>query len=252
MRIPIIAGNWKMYKTIPEALQFIETLKPLVQGGAAHAFLAVPFTAITACAEAARKSPIRIGAQNMHDAEEGAFTGEISARMLKDAGATFVLLGHSERRHVFGETNEKIHHKLRRALHSHLTPVLCIGETAQERSENRSDEVIKEQLTSALQGLTANELAPLIIAYEPVWAIGTGLVATPEMAEEAHLFIRRFIAGNWGSELANRLCILYGGSVKPNNIAGLLHQPDIDGALIGGASLDVASFAQMISLGKKS
>jgi len=245
-RQTIIAGNWKMYKTIEEAAVFIETLAPLVANATSTILIAPPYTALSVCAEVASNTNILIGAQNMSDSEEGAFTGEISARMLKDAGANFVILGHSERRTHFGETDEVIHKKLKRAIVEELPAILCVGETENQREKGDSEKVLKKQLEGCLGGLTLDELQNIIIAYEPVWAIGTGKSATPEIAQAMHKEIRAFIAKNWDEQLADGISILYGGSVKPSNIESLLIQSDIDGALIGGASLDVEAFAKMV------
>lgn len=234
----IIAGNWKMYKTIGEATQFLKTLIPQVTHASCKVMIAPPFTAIADCCRLTKGTNILIGGQNMSDSEEGAFTGEISARMLKEAGAKFVILGHSERRLHFGETNQLIHHKLKRAITDELPAILCIGETQEQREKGHSEKVIQQQLKECIGGLTEEEIRQLIIAYEPVWAIGTGKTATPEMAQEMHAMIREF--------LGSKLPILYGGSVKPANIDSLLTQPDIDGALIGGASLDEGAFAKMV------
>lgn len=231
----IIAGNWKMYKTIGESVQFLKTLIPLVSNASATVMIAPSFTAIAECSKIVRGTNLLIGGQNMSDSEEGAFTGEISARMLKDAGASFVILGHSERRQIFGETDALIHRKLSRAIADGLPAILCIGETQQERDQGHSETVLKKQLDACLKSLV---LKNVMIAYEPVWAIGTGKTATPEMAQEMHKKIR--------AHVGERLPILYGGSVKPANIDSLLIQPDIDGALIGGASLEVEAFAKMV------
>lgn len=234
----IIAGNWKMYKTIGESIQFLKALIPQVKNAQCKVMIAPPFTAIADCCRLAKGTNILIGGQNMSDSEEGAFTGEISARMLKEAGAKFVILGHSERRLHFGESNQLIHYKLKRAIIDELPAILCIGETEEQREKGRSEKVIQQQLDECIGGLTEEEIHQLIIAYEPVWAIGTGKTATPEMAQEMHAMIREY--------LGLKLPILYGGSVKPANIDSLLTQPDIDGALIGGASLDEGAFAKMV------
>lgn len=245
-RKTLIAGNWKMHKTIGETIAFIQSLRVHTEEAHCEILLAPPFTAIAAAAKEAEGSNIQIGAQNMSDADEGAFTGEVSARMLKDAGATFVILGHSERRSHFQETDEHIHHKIKRAVAESLPAILCIGESQKDRDEGHSDEVLTAQVDKALQGLSEEDLSSLVLAYEPVWAIGTGKTATPEIAQETHKAIRSHIAKHWSPAFAQRLPILYGGSVKPGNIETLLNQPDIDGALIGGASLDVEAFTSMV------
>ncbi len=245
----IIAGNWKMYKTIDESVNYIETLTPLISKSQATVYLAVPFTAISRAAQKAKEleAPLKIGAQNMNDATEGAFTGEIAARMLVDAGAEFVILGHSERRHLFQETDALINKKVKRALSSKLPAIVCVGETLEERTEGRFDEVLKQQILQSLKGLTAKMVGSLILAYEPVWAIGTGKVAQPEDAAAAHQFCRAVIAEKWGEKTAGKLPILYGGSVKPENAADLISQDNVDGLLVGGASLDPQSFSQIIN-----
>lgn len=249
-RRQIIAGNWKMYKTIPEAVAFVERLAPRASVSQAELYLAVPFTAISSAAQVALGSGLKIGAQNMHDAEEGAFTGEVAGRMLVDAGATFVLLGHSERRHLFGESNEVIRSKVARAFEVGLQPILCVGERLEERQAGRAQEVVAEQLTACLAGLRGKKkLAQLVVAYEPVWAIGTGETATPEQAEEMHRFCRSVVAERFGAEVAEGLPILYGGSVKPSNAAELLALDEIDGVLVGGASLDPDSFLAIVEAG---
>lgn len=245
-RSKIIAGNWKMHKTIGEATLFISKLAPQIGKVNCKVMIAPPYTALAACCDAARGTNILIGAQNMSDSEEGAFTGEISVHMIKDAGADFVILGHSERRSHFGETDELIHQKLKRSLKEKLPPILCIGETAKDKEMGRSEEVLKKQLAGCLGKLSGEELQEIIIAYEPVWAIGTGLTATPEIAQAMHAVIRDYIEKHWDKAVAETLPILYGGSVKPGNIESLLIEPDIDGALIGGASLDVEAFATMV------
>ncbi len=245
-RKTIIAGNWKMHKTLGETTSFIKALIPHAKKAGCEIRIAPPFTAISTAAAAAKGIPILIGGQDMCEAEEGAFTGAISARMLLDAGAQFVLLGHSERRQLFGETDEKIHLKMKRAVLEAIPPVLCIGETEAEKDAGETAKVLIRQLDIALNTFSAGELKTLVVAYEPVWAIGTGKTATPEMAQEAHRTIRTHIDSKWGEDFAQNLSILYGGSVKPDNIGSLLNQPDVDGALIGGASLDVEAFGQMV------
>ncbi len=248
MRTPILAANWKMYKTGAQAKEFISKLAPMLSHVQARIFIAPSFTAIVPAIEAAAGTKIVIGAQNMHEAEEGAFTGEVSAPMLKEAGARFVILGHSERRHLFHETDPQINKKVRGALLGNLLPLLCIGETEAERDRKETKKVLARQLDEALK-----EVAPaeIVIAYEPVWAIGTGKTATAELAQEAHAFCREHLAAKWGKSGAERLSILYGGSVTPETAPSLLSKPDIDGALIGGASLDLDKF-NLIIQGTKS
>jgi len=245
-RPTIIAGNWKMHKTVGEAIDFIEELIPHTEETDCEILIAVPFTAIHASSSVAGDSKIAIGAQNMSDQDEGAFTGEISAKMLKEVGTSFVILGHSERRAHFAETDEHIYHKLRRAILEGLPAILCVGESEADREVGKSMDTLKKQLDGALKDLKPKQLQSVVIAYEPVWAIGTGKTATPEIAQETHAQIRKYLAERVGKNWASRVCILYGGSVKPSNIDNLLNQPDIDGALIGGASLDVKAFSQMV------
>lgn len=238
----ILAGNWKMYKTIEEAKLFIQRLVAQTQESSCSIFIAPSFTSLEAAVSSARGSSIIIGAQNMHDADQGAFTGEVSAKMLLDVGARFVILGHSERRHLFKENDAFIQRKIQRAQENGLISILCIGESLEEREEGQTFEVLATQLEESLKGLTAEKL---LIAYEPVWAIGTGRVATPEIAQETHRFCRKWLDKRFGKNIADQISILYGGSVKPENIAELANMPDIDGALVGGASLEVDSFVQI-------
>ena len=240
----IIAGNWKMYKTISEAQEFITGFAPLVKSSKAKIYLSVPFTAIQPAAEAAKDTNISIGAQNMHDATEGAFTGEIASAMLKSAGASFVVLGHSERRHVFNETSEFINRKVKKALSDGIQPIVCIGETIEEREADKTEEVLKAQILESLDGV---DLDNVVLAYEPVWAIGTGKTATSDIAEQAHKFCRDLISEKWNKDVAEKLVILYGGSVKPENIKELMAQDDIDGARVGGASLKPEVFSQIVN-----
>src|SRR3990167_7544384 len=240
-----IAGNWKMHFLPGEATSFIEKVTPFVKMGGVNVYIAPPYTSIQASSRAAKGSLIHIGAQNMSEHESGAYTGEISSAMIKEAGAQFVILGHSERRTYFCEDNQVIHRKLKRALEEELQPILCVGETDEERSSNQTQAILEKQLREGLRDLGAKELSLLMIAYEPIWAIGTGKTATPEMAEEAHGLIRTYIQSFASREIAKKIPILYGGSVKTENIRDLLSEPNIDGALIGGASLDVRSFAQI-------
>lgn len=243
----VIAGNWKMYKTIEMSLAFIQELAPLVKDAIPQVLLAVPFTTIKSLVDQTKETNIRIGAQNMFDASEGAFTGEIAASMLKDAGAQFVVIGHSERRRLFKEDNAFINKKIKSALDNQLQPLLCIGEAQQEREDGKTQEILGTQLSQCLADLHPDQIATVIIAYEPVWAIGTDHSATPEVAQESHLTCRQFIAKTWGEHIADQVCILYGGSVKPSNAKVLLEQPDIDGLLVGGASLSVDSFSKIVN-----
>jgi triosephosphate isomerase len=241
----IVVGNWKMYKTTREASAYLEEFLPLIEGASAKVFLAVPHTSIATTATRAKGTSVTVGAQNMHDSRDGAFTGEIAALMLKEAGAEFVLLGHSERRHVFGESNEFIHRKVVRALQDDLTPILCVGETAAQRDAGQTEEVIKEQIFTCLEGVPAEESSKLILAYEPVWAIGTGKTATPELAQAVHAFCRSCLEELFGKKKGSLIPILYGGSVNGKNVAELTAQADIDGVLVGGASLEPKNFAEI-------
>jgi triosephosphate isomerase len=243
-RTPLVAGNWKMFKTRAEAAEFCTVLLPLVDDlDEVDLAICPPFTALDLVAERIGDSGVGVWGQNAHDAPEGAFTGEISCRMLIDAGATGVLLGHSERRALFGETDGALARKLAAALANGLEPVLCIGESEAERDGGATERRLSTQLDGGLVGLTASQVLQVTIAYEPVWAIGTGRSATPEMAQETHAFIRAALSQRYGEECAAALRILYGGSVKPDNAGSLLGQPDVDGALVGGASLDPHAFA---------
>ena len=242
---PTVIGNWKMHKTAREAVDFIESILPLVEGCQVNLFLAVPFTSIQPAASAARNTPIVIGAQNMHDAREGAFTGEIAGLMLKEAGASFAILGHSERRTLFGEGEEIVQKKVMRALADDLTPVLCIGETLEERESGKTEKVLKRQL-SAVHGIGKGDAGKIILAYEPVWAIGTGKSATAETAQAAHALIRSELAHLFGKQTANLIPILYGGSVSPDNAPHFMAKGDIDGLLVGGAALDPLSLAAIV------
>jgi len=237
-RTPIIVANWKMHKTGAEAQEFLTQIQGKIPSSV-KVFIAPPFTALSVM----KPQGVVLGGQNMHEADEGAFTGEISARMLKAAGAQFVLLGHSERRRLFHETDHLIHQKLQKAISSQLLPVLCIGETLEERQAKKTVDVLSNQLKSALSGISPAEI---VLAYEPVWAIGTGQTATPQIAQEVHQFCRSFLKKLWGEEIAAKTSILYGGSVTPETAPALAKQPDIDGALVGGASLDAAKFIQII------
>ncbi len=246
-RKPVIAGNWKMYKTQSEVVSTIQGLRQKVDGYQAVEVVVCPaFTSLAAAAKALEGSTIQLGAQNVHWEAEGAFTGEISLGMLQDCGCRFVILGHSERRHIFNEADETIARKLTAALGTPLTPILCVGETLDEREADRVEDVVLGQMRRGLDALTEDEVSRIIVAYEPVWAIGTGRTATPEIAEEVHAMIRGWLRDTYSEKLSEGVRILYGGSVKPGNIAELMAQPDIDGALVGGASLKAESFAQIV------
>jgi triosephosphate isomerase (TIM) len=237
-----------MYKTIAEASTFVRDLRPLVaKADHCEVIVAPPFTAIRASADAARGSNIAVSAQDVHWDAEGAHTGDVSTRMLMDAGATHVIIGHSERRHDHGETDEEVNRKLKAALAVGLLPICCVGETLKEREAGRTAEVLERQFTRGLLGLTGPEFSRMIIAYEPVWAIGTGRTATPEMAAESHAQLRRLAAQRFGGVAADQVRILYGGSVKPENIQGLMAKTEIDGALVGGASLNTSSFTAIVN-----
>jgi triosephosphate isomerase len=247
-RKPVIAGNWKMYKTQAETRTYFAALKPLV-ASATHCeiVIAPPFTALATAVESARGSAISIAAQDMYWAPEGAFTGEVSPPMLVETGCRGVIVAHSERRQFFGETNETANRKVKAALAAELTPILCVGETLAEREAEQTRDILERQFRGSLAALTGAEFSRIIVAYEPVWAIGTGRTATPEIAAEAHGVLRELAASVFGSEPATALRILYGGSVKPDNIKGLMAQADIDGALVGGASLDARQFAAIVN-----
>ncbi|MFH1062069.1 MAG: triose-phosphate isomerase [Candidatus Omnitrophota bacterium] len=247
MRKPIIAGNWKMNKTITEALDLVRQLTMELKDIKDVDILVCPvFTALHSVSQAVDGSNIKMGAQNLLWEEKGAFTGEVSALMLKDTHCEYVILGHSERRSIFKETNENVNKKIKAALKADLLPILCVGERLQEREDNKTYEVIADQLKGSLADISADDLKKIIIAYEPVWAIGTGKVATPAQAQAAHAFIRKLISENFGSDTAESLRIQYGGSVNPENIKDLIGQPDIDGALVGGASLKAEDFIQLV------
>lgn len=247
MRRPMIAGNWKMNKTIVEAIELVLGLKrELYDRVDVDVVVCPPFTTLSEVSEVIRDSHIKLGAQDVFWEERGAYTGEVSAQMLKDAGCSFVIIGHSERRRVFSETNEIINKKTKAALESELTPIVCVGEKLQEREKGVTFDIVREHLNGALTGLTEDEIIKIIIAYEPVWAIGTGRNATPQQAEEVHSFIRKYLKENCGDDVFQNVRILYGGSVKPDNIGELIKEENIDGALVGGASLELTSFMEII------
>jgi triosephosphate isomerase (TIM) len=244
MRTPVIAGNWKLFKTIAEATALVNELKPLVAGTAGVEIVVAPvFTALSRVAEALSGSNVRLAAQDCHWDEEGAFTGEVAPKLLADAGCSHVIIGHSERRQYFGETDETVNKKAKTALAAGLTAIVCVGETLAEREAGKAFAVIETQLKGGLAGFSAGMLVQIIIAYEPVWAIGTGKTASDAQAQEVHAFIRTLLAKLFGQAAAEAIRILYGGSVKPDNVKGLMSQADIDGALVGGASLKADTFA---------
>ncbi len=248
MRKPVMAGNWKMYKTAAETRAAIEKLAPLVAGaGHVDVVVCAPFVNLPAAVEAARGTNIEIGGQDVFWLKEGAYTGEVSAAMLKAIECRWVIIGHSERRQYFGETEETVAKKTVAALEAGLKPIVCVGERLEQREAGSTDAVLAAQFAGGLGGLTAEQFAGIVIAYEPVWAIGTGKTATPEMAAEAHRFLRSQIRGRFGTAAAEASRILYGGSVKPDNVKALMAQPELDGALVGGASLEPGSFASIVN-----
>jgi triosephosphate isomerase (TIM) len=252
MKTPIICGNWKMYKTVAETVKYIKEFRSLVKDVVGvEIAIAPPFTAIHAAAEAARASNVAIAAQDLYWEREGAFTGEVSAAMVREAGAEFVIIGHSERRTLFGETDAAVNRKTMAAFAVGLVPIVCIGETLDQRERNETFDVLDRQIKQGLDHVTAEQLALLVIAYEPVWAIGTGRNATPAQAADAHGHIRQRLRQWWGNDAADQCHVIYGGSVKVENITDLVSQPDVDGALVGGASLDLRGFAQIVSKSRR-
>ena len=248
MRLPLIAGNWKMFKTVHEAVVFAKELRPIVKDVAdVEIVIAPPLTAVYAVAEALRHANVGVAVQDLYWEREGAFTGEVSPAMVKEAGAEYAIIGHSERRRLFGETDATVNRKLVASIGAELTPIVCIGETLEERERNETLAILDRQIKFGLDGLAADQVAELVLAYEPVWAIGTGRTATTAQAQEAHQHIRGRLRQWFGADAAERCHILYGGSVKPDNIAGLMREPDVDGALVGGASLDVRSFVDIVT-----
>ena len=253
MRLPFIAANWKMYKTVHEAVVFVKEFRSMVKDiDDVEIVVAPPFTALHAVAEAARNAAVGVAGQNMHWEREGAFTGEVSGPMLREAGAEYVIIGHSERRRLFQETDETVNRKVLAALAVKLTPIVCIGETLEEREANRTLDVLDRQIKQGLDGLTGEQVGPIVIAYEPVWAIGTGRNATPAQAAEAHAHIRGRLRQWFGGDAAQQCHVIYGGSVKPDNVHELMLQADVDGALVGGASLDVRGFFDIVSRSRQS
>ncbi len=248
MRTPLIAGNWKMFKTVHETIVFSKELRSVLKDvTGVEIVVAPPFTSVHAAAEALRNTNISVAAQDLYWEREGAFTGEISAAMIKDAGAEYVIIGHSERRRLFGETDVTVNRKVMAAIGAELTPIVCIGETLEERERNETLGILDRQIKDGLDRLTGTQVADLVVAYEPVWAIGTGRNATAAQAEEAHQHIRQRLKQWFGADAAAACHVIYGGSVKPDNIAELIAQADVDGALVGGASLEVGSFRDIVT-----
>jgi triosephosphate isomerase len=253
MRIPFIAANWKMHKTVHEAVVFVKEFRSLVKDiDDVEIVVAPPFTAVHAVAEAARNTNVGVAGQNAYWERQGAFTGEISAEMVREAGAEYVILGHSERRLTFGDTDQQVNRRLVAALGAKLTPIVCIGETLDERESNQTMAVLDRQIKVGLDGMSGEQIGSLVIAYEPVWAIGTGRNATPEQAAEAHGHIRQRLRQWFGGDAADHCHVIYGGSVKPDNIHELVLLPDVDGALVGGASLEIKSFHDIVARSRKS
>ena len=253
MRVPFIAANWKMFKTVHEGVVFVKEFRSMVKDVTdVEIVVAPPFTAVHAVAEAARNSPVGVAGQDVHWEREGAFTGAISAGMLREAGAEYVIIGHSERRRLFGDTDETVNRKLLAALGAKLTPIVCVGETLEERERGETLAVLDREIKAGLDSLTGDQVASLVLAYEPVWAIGTGRNATPLEAGEAHTHIRNRLRQWFGAPAADHCHVIYGGSVKPDNIHELLVHPDVDGALVGGASLDVRAFFDIVARSRQS
>ncbi len=247
MRKPIAAGNWKMFKTAKEASKMISELKELVKGVSdREVVICPPFTALESAVNAAKGSNVKIGAQNLYWEEKGAFTGEIAPGMIKDLGCEYVIIGHSERRQYFGETDATVNKRTFSALKAGLKPIICVGETLQERESEKTFSVIETQIKGGLKGLSEEQMKDCVIAYEPVWAIGTGKTASKEQAQEVHAFIRKLLSDLFGKDTADAARILYGGSVKPDNVKDLMSQPDIDGGLVGGASLEAEPFSKIV------
>ena len=246
MRKPMIAGNWKLHKTISEATSLVSELIPAVASNQNVEIVVAPvYTALAKVAETLADSNIKLAAQNCYPEPQGAFTGEVSPLLLKDAGCEYVIIGHSERRQLFAETDKSVNSKALALAESGLGTIFCIGETLEERESGKMFDVLRQQITAGLKDLTANQMQTVVVAYEPVWAIGTGKVATDEQAQEVHAFIRGLLAELYDAQTAAATRILYGGSVKPGNVDGLMTQPDVDGALVGGASLNADDFARI-------
>ncbi len=246
MRIPFIAGNWKMFKTKAEAIAFAEEFRELYKDTDVQTAICAPFTNLEALKEAFAGTEIKVGAQNVHFADEGAFTGEISAAMLEEIGIDFCIVGHSERRQYFGETDETVNKKLKKLFEGPIRPILCVGESLDERDADKAFEVVGGQIKADLEGIDAADVKKLVIAYEPIWAIGTGRTATPDQAEEMCAFIRKTLIELYGEEVSDEVIIQYGGSVKPANATEIMNMDEIDGALVGGASLKAKDFMEII------
>jgi triosephosphate isomerase (TIM) len=247
MRKPIIAGNWKMNKTLKEALEMVEELKPMVREARCEVVVCPPFVCLGQVADAVKGSNIKVGAQNMHYEESGAYTGEVSPAMLRELNIEYVIIGHSERRQYFNETDESVNKKVKAALAHSLIPIVCCGESLEEREDGITRDVLGKQIRRGLKGFSEGDIEKMIVAYEPIWAIGTGRTATDEQANEAIAYIRSVIASMYGKETADKVRIQYGGSVKPSTIKAQMEQSDIDGALVGGASLNASDFAAIVN-----
>ena len=246
MRVPLIAGNWKMFKTKAEAIAFAEEFRELYKDTDVQTAICAPFTNLEALKEAFAGTEIKVGAQNVHFADEGAFTGEISVSMLEEIGVDFCIVGHSERRQYFGETDETVNKKLKKLFEGPIRPILCVGESLEERDADKAFDVVGGQIKADLEGIDAADVKKLVIAYEPIWAIGTGRTATPEQAEEMCAFIRKTLIELYGEEVSDEVIIQYGGSVKPANATEIMNMDEIDGALVGGASLKPKDFMEII------
>jgi len=247
LRIPIIAGNWKMHMTNKDVIEYIDSFKNMVSDTDVEIVLCPPFTLLEQTKELTHNTNIKVGAQNMHWEEYGAFTGEVSPLMLKELNIEYCIIGHSERRQYFNETDETVNKKIKKALEHGIKPIVCVGETIEERKAGETESLIKRQITKALEGVEGSKLKEIVIAYEPIWAIGTGETATAEEANRVIAYIRKIVKDLYGEDISEEIRIQYGGSVKPNNIEDLMNQDDIDGALVGGASLKADSFVEIVN-----
>lgn len=247
MRIPIIAGNWKMNMSIKDGVEFIKTIKSSVDGTDVEVLICAPYTMLKDLVEEAKGTNIKIGAENMHYEESGAFTGEISPLMLKEIGVNYVIIGHSERRQYFNETDETVNKKLKKAIEHNIKPIVCVGESLDQREAGETKKVCEVQIKGAFEGISADDAKDIVIAYEPIWAIGTGKTATSKEANEVIMFIREVIKELYNDEVSEKVRIQYGGSVKPNNVEEIMNESDIDGALVGGASLKADSFVELVN-----